>query len=348
MTVSKPSNGLTFPFDSPPAPGEAQEIAEGVFWIQIPMPFVLDHINIYAIADGDGWTIVDTGIETPETVSIWRKLLKGVLLGKPIKRVLVTHMHPDHIGMAGWLTRRFECRLWMTRLEYLTCRTLMADTLREAPEDGVRFYREAGWDEDEIDNYRTKFGGFGKSIHPLPDSFRRISDGDILKIGDHEWKVCVGTGHSPEHACFYCPDLNLFLSGDQVIPRISSIVSVFPTEPDANPMLDWLTSLVHLRDTIPEDVLVLPSHKTCFYGLHQRINDLLEGHHDGFDKLTNMLNEPKRAVDVFEALFKRQILGTDLLSMATGECRANLNYLLERKEVSRKLDENGVAWYQRI
>lgn len=339
---------LSFPFDAPPESGECIEVAEGVLWIRIPMPFVLDHINIFAIADGDGWAIVDTGLETGETATIWRDLLEGMLQGKPITRVLVTHMHPDHVGMAGWLTRRFDCPLWMTRLEYLNCRVLVADTLREAPKEAIRFCTAAGWNEDEIDDYRTKFGNFGKFIHPLPDSFKRIHEGERFTIGAHEWMVVVGAGHSPEHACFYCPDLKLFLSGDQVIPKISSNISVYPIEPAANPMHGWLKSLVHVRNTVPDEVLVLPSHKTAFYGLHARINALLEEHHTDFGKLKEALGMPKRVVDVFDSLFKVQILGTDLLNMATGECVANLNYLENLGQVTRTTDEAGVDWFQRI
>lgn len=348
MPSSQIHDKISFPYDAPPEPGESREIAEGVLWIRIPMPFVLDHINVFAIADGDGWAIIDTGLENPETVAIWRDLLVGALQGKPITRVIATHMHPDHIGMAGWLTRRFDCRMWMTRLEYLNCRMLVADTLRQAPEDGIRFCRAAGWNEDEIDDYRTRFGSFGKFIHPLPDSFKRIREGDSFPIGDHMWTVVVGSGHSPEHACFYCPDLKLFLSGDQVIPGISSNISVYPTEPDADPMHGWLTSLAHVRDTVPDDVLVLPSHKTAFIGLHARVNELLEEHHTDFGKLTQALSTPKRAVDVFDSLFKRQILGTDLLNMATGECVANLNYLESLGQIKRVMDKDGVDWFQKV
>ena len=348
MTDTKTHTGISFPFDTPPEPGKALEITEGVLWIRMPMPFVLDHINIFAIADGEGWAIVDTGLETRTSAGMWRDLLAGPLQGRPVTRVIATHMHPDHIGMAGWLTRRFNCRLWMTRLEYLNCRMLVGDTLRQAPDDAINFCIAAGWDEDAIDDYRTIFGGYGKFVHPLPDSFKRIREGETLLIGEHEWKIVVGSGHSPEHACFYCPDLKLFISGDQVIPGISSNISVYPSEPDANPMRGWLTSLAHVRDSVPDDVLVLPSHKTCFYGLHARVNALLEEHHTDFGKLLESLREPKRAIDVFDSLFSRQILGTDLLNMATGESVANLNYLESLGQISHTIDADGVAWFQQV
>ncbi|MGB7183118.1 MAG: MBL fold metallo-hydrolase, partial [Burkholderiaceae bacterium] len=227
-----------------------------------------------------------------------------------------------------------------------TCRTLVADTGREAPNDGVRFYRAAGWDDDSIEVYRTRFGNYGTHIHALPDSIRRMRDGEKIVIGDHRWQVVVGRGHSPEHACLYCPALKLLISGDQVLPKISSNVSVFPTEPDADPLGDWIDSIAAIRAQVPDDVLVLPSHNTPFKGLHTRLDALDRGHHTGLKRLRKSLAQRKRAVDVFGALFAREIKGTGLLSMATGEALAHLNYLLVRGEATRQLDSTGVAWYQ--
>lgn len=340
-------NALVYPFDAVPEPGKAIPVGPGVLWIRMPMPGSLSHINLWAIEDGDGWTIVDTGLRTPETTAAWRELLQEALGGRPLARVIVTHMHPDHVGMAGWLTRRFDCRLWMTRLEYLTCRVLVADTGREAPEDGVHFYRRAGWDDEMIESYRTRFGGFGKSVYTLPDSIRRMHDGETIRIGDHGWRVVVGTGHSPEHACLYCEGLGLLISGDQVLPRISSNVSVFPTEPDADPLGDWLSSLEKVAREVPDDVLVLPAHNEPFRGLHARLGALARGHSRGLERLRRSLAEPRRAIDLFGALFARKI-GKEghLLSMATGESLAHLNYLLRLGEASYEIDGDGVAWYR--
>ena len=178
------ASGLSYPCGEPPAPGEVREVAPGVLWLRMPLPFALNHINLWALADedehGPGWAIVDTGTKTPETLTAWRRLiaadgpLAATKQGARITRVLCTHMHPDHVGMAGWLTRKFQCRMWMTRLEYLTCRTLVADTGREAPVEAIHFYSQAGWSEEALDIYRTRFGGYGKYMHAMPDGFRRI------------------------------------------------------------------------------------------------------------------------------------------------------------------------------
>lgn len=339
---------LQYPIDPAPGMGEAVTVAPGIRWLRMPLPFSLDHINLWAIADGEGWAIVDTGLSVPASVQIWNGFLREALQGRPVTRVLVTHMHPDHIGLAGWLTRKFNCRLWITRSEYMSCRVLVGDTGREAPLDGTRFYHRAGWSEAELENYRARFGAFGKTIYRLPDSYRRLVDGEVLSIGAHQWRVVVGSGHSPEHACLYCPQLKLFISGDQVLPRISSNVSVHAIEPDADPLADWLASLQKLREHIPDEVLVLPAHNEAFRGLHARIDHLAASQERALTRLREALTHPQRAVDVFGALFARPIDDSSLLGMATGESLANLNYLLQRGEIGVTQDAEGVAWYQRL
>ena len=338
---------LIYPLEEGPAPGRAIDVAPGVKWMRMPLGGSLAFINVWALEDGDGWTLVDTGVSTDQTSSAWRTLFAGDLEGRPIKRVVATHLHPDHIGLAGWITRKFACRLWMTRLEYLHCRMLAADMGREAPQDAIDFYYAAGWDRDALERYQARFGGFGKAIYQLPDSFRRIRDGETLAIGAHQWRVVVGSGHSPEHACLYCPELKLLISGDQVLPKISSNVSVFPTEPDGDPLTDWLTSLARIKTLVPEDVLVLPAHNDPFIGLHARIDHLIRGHERGLERLEKQLAIPKRAVDAFGALFARRI-DPGLLGMATGESLAHLNCLVGRGRATVSHDAEGVAWYQAV
>ena len=350
-------HALSYPCGEPPAPGQVKEVGPGVLWLRMPLPFSLNHINLWALADedeqGQGWAIVDTGVKTPDVLAAWRLLIAddGALAalgrGTRITRIICTHMHPDHVGMAGWLTRKFQCRLWMTRLEYLTCRTLAADAGREAPDDAIRFYRQNGWPEEALDVYRARFGGFSKYLHALPDSFRRIADGEQLRIGDSDWQVVVGRGHSPEHACLVNPALGLMISGDQVLPRISSNVSVFPTEPEADPLGDWMESLTRLRATLSNDLLVLPAHGEPFNGLHARLDRLMQGHERGLQRLRRSLAEaPKRAIDVFGALFARPIDSKgELLGMATGESLAHINYLVARGEARCEIDAAGVRRY---
>jgi glyoxylase-like metal-dependent hydrolase (beta-lactamase superfamily II) len=340
---------LVYPFDALPPPTGTIEVAPGVHWMRLPLPYALDHINVWAVDDGDGWALVDTGVRTEQTAEAWRRLMAHAPDPRRLTRVFVTHMHPDHIGMAGWLTRKFGVRLWMTRGEYLSCRAMVSDTGREAPPDATDFYRRAGWPEAAIETYRARFGNFGKHIHALPDSYVRLQDGQTLQIGDHAWRVVVGSGHSPEHACLHCPALKLLVSGDQILPRISSNVSVYPIEPEADPMADWLASLGKLRREVPNDVLVLPSHNECFRGLHARIDRLHRGQLRTLDRLRDALRERRRAIDVFGSLFARRIGPDDiaLLGMATGESIACLNHLLHLGDIVREADADGVFWYRR-
>ncbi|PRG73454.1 MBL fold metallo-hydrolase [Burkholderia multivorans] len=339
---------LIFPFDAPTPSQRIVDVAPGVRWLRMPLPYALDHINLWLLDDGEGAALVDTGVNTEEAIQVWCELFENG--ESPLTRVLVTHMHPDHIGLAGWLTRRFGIELWMSRLEYLTCRAIVSDSEREVSPEAIAFHRQAGWDWKAIESYRMCSNEFGAQIHPLPGSYRSLCDGDMLRIGLHEWQVIIGTGHSPEHVCLYCPTLGLLISGDQVLPHISSNVSVLPLEPDANPMAGWLASLEKLKRMVPDNVLVLPAHGRCFRGLHVRIDALIAGQQRAFERLKKALIIPLRAVDTFTSLFARQIDESIpmLLGMATGESLACLNYLINLGVVERNLDNHNIAWYQHI
>jgi glyoxylase-like metal-dependent hydrolase (beta-lactamase superfamily II) len=267
--------------------------------------------------------------------------------GQPVQRVITTHLHPDHAGCAGWLTEEFGVDLWMPREEYLLCRILVADTGRPAPDAGVRFYKAAGFAADSMTQYQKMFGMFGKYVAALPESYTRLKDGDMLRIGANDWEVVVGRGHSPEHACLLCARLNVLISGDQLLPTISSNVSVYPTEPAGNPLRDWLDSLKTMRERTPADVLVLPSHGKPFRGAHQRLQSLIDEHHDCLAELETMCREPRRAVDVFPALFKSPINDNNLI-MAAGESIAHLNYLLDAGRLTVATDPEGVKWYRAV
>jgi len=336
---------IRYPLAERPEAGATLEVASGVRWLRLPLPFQLNHINVWLLRDGPGWALVDTGIFTNTTREIWHGVLEHSLEGLPLTRILVTHLHPDHVGCAGWLARKFDVELWMSRDEYLLCRVLVADTGKPAPPEGTRFYRAAGFEPHSLDRYQEHFGAFGRVVSPMPESYRRLHDGMSLRIGEHSWEVIVGRGHSPEHACLLCRELNLLISGDQILPSISSNVSVYPTEPAANPLRFWFESIEKLHAMLPPDVLVLPAHGKPFHGAHARLSQLRLEHDSGLASLRQLCRQPRRAVDVFPALFKSAITERNLI-MATGEAISHLNFLVERREVSVSADHNGVNWYR--
>ena len=335
-----------YEFDSRPESGDTMPVAAGIHWLRMPLPFDLDHINLWLLEDDGGWAIVDTGISSEPSKDIWRRTFEGTMRGLPVTHVIATHLHPDHIGCAGWLTRQFDVDLWMTREEYMLGRLLVADTGKPAPEEGIRFYAAAGFSEEALQEYRKRFGFFGRLVSRLPESYDRIHENDRLALGDDLWQVLIGRGHSPEHACLYCKDRNLLISGDQVLPTISANVSVWPTEPAANPLKHWLESLAALREEIPPDVLVLPAHGKPFRGAHERIDAIISEHQRRLELLLEQLTEPHRAVDTFSVLFGRRVPSGHRM-MATGEAIAHLNYLLAADEMTMEPDADGVHWYQR-
>jgi glyoxylase-like metal-dependent hydrolase (beta-lactamase superfamily II) len=291
----------------------------------------------------DSWVIVDTGIRTPESLAGWEAALAGPLGGRPVTRVLCTHMHPDHIGLAGWLCERFDAPLLMTQLEYVTGRMLVSDT-GPAPESGAIFWRAAGWSEEQIEGYRKSYGRFARGVAPLPAGYVRLTAGAVLSIGGEDWTIVIGNGHSPEHACLWRRSDGVLISGDQILPRISSNISVWPTEPLADPLHDWMTSLEQLGDLLPADTLVLPGHGEPFTGVLPRIEALKRGHTVSLKRLERTLKTPSRAVDVFGSLFARPV-GDGLLGMATGEAIAHLNYLAGQGRARRDRDAAGVDWW---
>ena len=338
--------GLAFIVDEAPDSGSATEIAPGVFWLRFPLPMSgLDHINLWALRDGDGWVIVDTGIADKVSRGIWERHFTKLLGGRPVNRVICTHLHPDHTGLAGWICRKFGAPLLMTRGEYFLCRLMAADTGKAAPKEGIKFYQKAGFSGEQIEIYKSRFGGFGKAISTLPQSYDRLVDGELGQIGGREWRIIIGSGHSPEHACLYCPELNLALTGDQLLPNISSNVSVWPTEPEANPLEDWIQSCHKLLGEFPEDVLIGPAHGIPFRGAHKRLSKLIEHHEKALNRLAEYCRTPRLATGVYSALFRREINDRNRI-MAVGESVAHLNCLKARGVVSRRLNDAGQFTYK--
>lgn len=335
---------IRYPFDTPPAEGEALEVAEGILWMRLPLPMALDHVNVYALRDGDGWAVIDTGFDSRKTRAIWQRLLDGPMRGLPVTRVIVTHHHPDHIGLAGWFIAQ-GAELLTTRTAWLMARMLVLDEQDRPTPETLDFWRAAGMDPAILQKRsRERPFNFADVVAPLPLGFTRIREGDMLTIGGRDWDVRIGHGHAPEHATLWCRHGDLVIGGDQLLPSISPNLGVYATEPMADPVTDWIESCSHLARFAHVDQLVLPGHKLPFTGLPDRIHQLIENHHGALSRLREHLDQPRTATDCFRPLFKRQIdEGTYGLAMV--EAVAHLNHLLALGEVTRdKRDDGAWAW----
>ena len=339
--------GLRYPWDEPPAEGAAIEVASGVLWMRLPLPMKLDHVNVYALDDGAGWTVVDTGFASRRTRAIWQALIAGPLAGKPVTRVIVTHHHPDHVGLAGWFQSEHGAQLVTTRTAWLFSRMLTLDEQEKPTAETLEFYRSAGMDADLLATRATERPfNFADVVAPMPLGFTRIRQDDRIEIGGRSWDVHIGNGHAPEHATFWSRDDNLVLGGDQLLPSISPNIGVYATEPMADPVADWLESCERLAGLARRDHLVLGGHKLPFTGLPVRMRQLIDNHHGALTRLLEFLDTPKAAGDCFAPLFKRKI-GAGEYWLALVEAVAHLSHLYQSGLATRARRGDGAWEYQR-
>lgn len=348
---------LEYPFGETLAEaGSAMEVAAGVKWVRLPLPFALDHINVWLIRDHfegrDGWTLVDCGVARPEVRELWEKVFESSLEGLPVLRVLVTHMHPDHVGLSGWMCERWNAPLWMTMTDYFIARLWSQPVSAGLSPGGpngesavVHFARHGLQDPDALEQIRQRAGYYPSLVGPVPAEFRRIMHGDRVAIGGNEWQVIVGYGHAPEHVSLYSEALNVLISGDMVLPRISTNVSVFDYEPEANPLALYLKSLDRYAD-VSEDALVLPSHGKPFRGLHERIAQQHAHHADRLADVMEACVQPMSTADIVPVLFKRK-LDLHQLTFAMGEALAHLNALYLEGKLKRQMGDDGIYRFQR-
>lgn len=339
----KDLDGIRYPWEIPPAEGEAIQVADGVLWMRLPLPMALDHVNVYALDEGDSWTVIDTGMSSRRSRAIWQALMDGPLQGKPVKRVIVTHHHPDHVGLAGWFQSDLKAELWTTRTAWLFSRMLQLDEQAVPRQETLDFYISAGMDEAIFEERKSERPfNYADVVYPMPLGFKRIKQGDVIRVGGRDWEAHMGNGHAPEHLTLWSRDDNLVISGDQILPSISSNIGVYATEPEADPVADWMEACERLSQFAQADQLVLGGHKLPFTGLPTRMRQLIENHHGALARLLDHLSEPRTAAECFPSLFKRKI-GKGEYGLALVEAIAHLNHLYHLGQVRRERRVDG-AW----
>jgi glyoxylase-like metal-dependent hydrolase (beta-lactamase superfamily II) len=326
----------------PPAAAQPVEIAPGILWVRVPLPFRLDHINVYLIDDGDGWAILDTGIGNDATRALWDALARGPLAGRRLTRLIVTHHHPDHIGLAGWLCEQFELPLLTSETAYLFCQnvSLRAGALDARPYRD--FYLRHGVDEAITNRVATQGHGYLKMVSGLPPTFERLVAGDTLSIGGRSFDVLTGDGHSPEQVMLYCPADRIFLAADQVLAKITPNISVWAVNPKGDPLGLYVRSLAELKARLPADAFVLPGHQLPFYGLHTRADELIAHHQKRCALIAEACRAaPRSAAELVPVLFTRQ-LDPHQMSFAFSETLAHVNFMLRRHELALAESADGV------
>ena len=338
---------LHFPFETPPEAGAAVEVAEGVLWLRLPLPMALDHVNVYALADADGWTLIDTGMNSRKTRDIWEAALAGSLAGKTVARVLLTHHHPDHVGLVGWFQER-GAELLTTRTAWLYARMLTLDVQDRPSAQSMQFYSRAGMAREMLTKRANERPfNFADVVAPMPLGFTRVEEGETLTLGGRRWRVRLGQGHAPDHITLWSEVDGLVIGGDQLLPGISPNIGVYPTEPEADPLTEWLEATARFVPHARGDQLVLPGHKLPFTGLPFRLQQMAENHHQALERLLGHLHEPQTAAGCFPALYKRPI-GEGEYGLALVEAVAHLNCLLLRGQVCRWLSADGAWLWQAV
>lgn len=328
-----------------PANGVPVEVVPGVLWLRLALPFALDHVNLWLLDDGDGWTAIDTGVSDAPTRAIWSALLDGGIAGRPLRRLLVTHFHPDHAGLAGWLVERTGVPFLMSRTEWLSARWLAIDDTESFTAANAEYYRLNGLDQGMAAELLGRGNAYRRRVSVPPGSFTCIQAGDRLRLGGSDWQVIVGEGHAPEQVTLWSAERNLLIAADQILPRISPVVGVWASQPAADPLGDFLASLDRYAH-LPGDAMVLPSHGLPFEGLHERRAALRHHHDERLAQVVELCREPITTAAVAARLFRRP-LDLHQMGFALAETLAHLNRLERTGAIGRGIDSGAWSWQAR-
>ena len=330
---------LSFPFTEIPKTGAHQQVANEVYWCRHQLPFALDHINTWLLQDHDKWVIVDTGVSDERSQDGWKRILDDGLGGSEISKIIVTHYHPDHIGNADWLSNRTNTSVWMSPTEFLTAHAVFEGAATHTTRAVGKLFQAHGLPDEEIGNVAAKGDHYKELVRSLPTSFLRITNGEKLDICGRPWQAIVGSGHSPEHLALFCEKEHVLISGDMLLPKISTNVAVWPHSDKSNPLKEFLTSIDLFQD-LPVDTLVLPSHGLPFVGMHSRIQELKMHHEERLNTLLSICDEPRNAFQVLPTLFERTLDAYQTF-FAMGEAIAHLNFLWWEEELTRQESDRG-------
>jgi len=337
---------IAFPYSEKPEDEHPVIIEEGILWFRLPLPMALDHVNVFVFEEDHGWTIIDTGFYTRRGVEIWQNIIAKHLDPKPVNRVIVTHYHPDHIGMAGWLGSEFNAEIVTTRISWLLARMLVLDVQEKPTDEIISYFKNAGMTKEKLEERKnSRPFNFADVVHHIPLGYTRISEADTIMIGKRNWTVRIGHGHAPSHATFWSEDGSMCLGGDQFLPDITPNIGVYATEPEANPLKEWLESCRIFYETTNNETLVLAGHKSPFRGVKERLGQLIDHHKVCLDSLLSYLSKPRTVIECFEILFGRRIPEREF-GLATAEAYAHLNFLWKEGKISRTLHEEGYFTWQ--
>ncbi|MDX1694107.1 MAG: MBL fold metallo-hydrolase [Ketobacteraceae bacterium] len=298
-----------------------------------PLPFSLDHINCYLIHDGEGWAVVDTGMKGRKAIEQWKAVIADALDGLPITRVISTHHHPDHIGLAGWFCDSFKVPFYTSEAEYFYTRAFHGPKRKEGYWETINYFNLTNMRQSSRDALLGD-NNYHQMVWDVPSAFHRLQDGDHFAIGDTIWEVITTRGHAPEHVSLYCESLGLLISGDQVLPEITSNVSITSTQAYADPLQDWFDAHNKIREQVPDGAMVLPAHQLPFRGLHERLDEVVAHHHERLDRIITLCTAPKDPQTLTDELFNKEMDAFQNF-LAVGECMAHVNWLLARGKLTR-------------
>ena len=345
MSAVAAGKALVFPWREPPRTGEAREVAPGLFWARLPLPFRLNHVNVWLLREEDGWTVIDTGCATPDILAAWETLLADTMEGRPVVRVVATHGHVDHIGLTGWMVERFGAAFAGTFAEWVWARLSHTHNIPGARSAHRDYLVRNGFPSEDAEDLVESRSGFIDLSTPLPGSLEEIRQGGTVRMGGRDWDVIVTAGHAFEHASFHCRESGLLIAGDHLLPKISPVIAVYEMLPNADPLGDFLASFPAF-DGIADDALILPSHGLPYYGIRERIGELAEHHRLRLDATWELLRSPQTGIALTRAMFPH-IEGAANLGFALGETLAHVNHLMRKGIVANVSGDPIPLFYAR-